>query len=47
MNTLWVGLALLHTCNGCWQNVHIAIYQKMLIAGEMRFFAKEVTRAHG
>ncbi len=27
MNTLGAGQALLYTCNGCWQNVHIAIYQ--------------------
>lgn len=27
MNTLGAGKALLYTCNGCWQNVHVAIYQ--------------------
>lgn len=29
MNTLGAGQVLLYTCNGCWQNVHVAIYSVM------------------
>lgn len=29
MNTLAAGQVLLYTCNGCWQNVHVAIYSVM------------------
>lgn len=29
MNALGAGQVLLYTCNGCWQNVHVAIYSVM------------------